>query len=137
MLPEPMPSDEKPDYEVGYGRPPRHTRFKKGQSGNPRGRAPGAKNLSTLLAEALNELVIIAENGGRRKISKRQAIIKQLVNQSAKGDWRATKLLLDIQLDIEHRSEPQNSESSFDSADDKVIEQLMTRLRPKKPASDD
>ena len=132
-----MASDQKGDYEVGYRKPPRHTRFNKGQSGNPKGRPGGAKNLSTLLSEALNEPVIVAENGGRRTISKRQAIIKQLVNQSAKGDWRATKLLLDIQLDIEHRSEPQTAESSFGSADDKVIEQLKARLRRNKPVSDD
>jgi hypothetical protein len=132
-----MASDHKGDYEVGYRKPPRHTRFNKGQSGNPKGRPGGAKNLSTLLSEALNEPVIVAENGGRRTISKRQAIIKQLVNQSAKGDWRATKLLLDIQLDIEHRSEPQTAESSFGSADDKVIEQLKARLRRNKPVSDD
>ena len=132
-----MPYDQQRDDQVGYRKPPRHSRFKKGQSGNPKGRPGGAKNLSTLLSEALNELVIVAENGGRRKISKRQAIIKQLVNQSAKGDWRATKLLLEFQLDIEQRSEPQSSESSFGSADDKVIEQLMTRLRRQKPVSDD
>ena len=126
-----------PDYEVGYRKPPRHTRFNKGQSGNPKGRPGGAKNLSTLLSEALNEPVIVAENGGRRTISKRQAIIKQLVNQSAKGDWRATKLLLDIQLDIEHRSEPQTAESSFGSADDKVIEQLKARLKRSTSGSDD
>ena len=132
-----MASDHKGDYEVGYRKPPRHTRFNKGQSGNPKGRPGGAKNLSTLLSEALNEPVIVAENGGRRTISKRQAISKQLVNQSAKGDWRATKLLLDIQLDIEHRSEPQTAESSFGSADDKVIEQLKARLRRNKPVSDD
>jgi len=132
-----MASDHKGDYEVGYRKPPRHTRFNKGQSGNPKGRPGGAKNLSTLLSEALNEPVIVAENGGRRTISKRQAIIKQLVNQSAKGDWRATKLLLDIQLDIEHRSEPQTAESSFSAADEKVIEQLKARLRRNKPVSDD
>jgi Family of unknown function (DUF5681) len=62
-----MPRDNEGDYEVGYGRPPRHTRFVKGQSGNPRGRPPGAKNLSSLLGEALNETVIVTENGGRRK----------------------------------------------------------------------
>ena len=132
-----MASDHKGDYEVGYRKPPRHTRFNKGQSGNPKGRPGGAKNLSTLLSEALNEPVIVAENGGRRTISKRQAIIKQLVNQSAKGDWRATKLLLDIQLDIEHRSEPQTAESSFSAADEKVIAQLKARLRRNKPVSDD
>src|SRR5712671_3028707 len=96
----PMPPDNERDYEVGYGKPPRHTRFKRGRSGNPRGRPPGSKNLPTLLSEALNEPVIVAENGGRRKISKRQAIIKQLVNQSAKADWRATKILLSIIQDI-------------------------------------
>ena len=132
-----MPADKKRDYEVGYGKPPRHTRFTKGRSGNPRGRAPGTKNLKTFLIDALNELVVVTENGGRRTISKGQAIIKQLVNQSAKGDWRATKLLLDIQLDIEHRSEPQTAESSFSAADEKVIAQLKARLNGKKRGSDD
>jgi hypothetical protein len=132
-----MPSDPKRDYEVGYSKPPCHSRFKKGPSGNPNGRPGGAKNLSTLLCEALNELVIVAENGGRRKISKRLAIIKQLVNQSAKGDWRAVRLLLDIQQDIESRTEPQTSENSFGSADEKVIEPLKARLRGNKRGSDD
>ena len=35
-------------YAVGWGKPPRHTRFKKGQSGNPKGRPPGSKNMNTL-----------------------------------------------------------------------------------------
>ena len=132
-----MPSDTKGDFEVGYGKPPRHTRFKTGRSGNPRGRRRRSRNLSTLLGEALNEPVVVAENGGRRKISKREAIIKQLVNQSAQGDWRAAKLLLDILQDIERRTEPQTPESSFGSADEKVIEQLKARLRGKKRELDD
>ena len=124
-----MPSKIPCDYEVGYGKPPHHTRFKKGQSGNPRGRPSGSKNLATVLSEALNELVIVAENGGRRKITKRQAIITQLVNQSAKADWRATKILLDILQAIESRSEPAAAEtSSFSEADEKVIEQLRARF---------
>jgi Family of unknown function (DUF5681) len=132
-----MPSDEKRDDGVGYGRPPRHTRFKKGQSGNPKGRPGGAKNLSTLLTDALNELVIVAENGRRRKISKRLAIIKQLVNHAAKGDWRAAKLLFDILYEIERRSEPEPSGSSFSMADEKVIAQLKARLRGQKRESND
>src|SRR5205823_4232093 len=124
-----MPSKIPCDYEVGYGKPPRHTRFKKGQSGNPRGRPSGSKNLSTLFSEALNELVVVAENGGRRKITKRQAIITQLVNQSAKADWRATKILLDILQTIEARTEPDSPETSaFSEADEKVLEQLKARF---------
>ena len=54
-----MPREKRRDYDVGYGKPPRHTRFQKGQSGNPRGRSCRSKNLKTLLSEALNEPAII------------------------------------------------------------------------------
>ena len=124
-----MSTDNKRDYEVGYGKPPRHTRFTKGQSGNPRGRPPGAKNLKTLLSEALNEPVIVTENGGHRKITKRQAIITQLVNRSATADLRAIKILLDMLRDIEGQTEPASPETSaFTAADEKVIEQLRVRF---------
>src|SRR5438128_1118051 len=120
-----MPADKQADYAVGYGKPPRRTRFTKGQSGNPRGRLPGAKNLKTLLSEALNEPVIVAENGRHRKITKREAIITQLVNRSATADLRAIKILLDMLRDIEGHTEPASPEtSSFSEADEKVIEQL-------------
>ena len=127
-----MLADEKRDYAVGYGRPPRHTRFEKGRSGNPKGRPSGAKNLSTLFIEALNETVIIAENGGRRKISKRQAIVKQIVNKAAKGDWRCTKLLLELPQEAGSPTEPKSSESSFGAADKGTIEQLKARMRSSK-----
>ena len=124
-----MPPDQKRDYEVGYGKPPRHTRFKRGQSGNPRGRSPGAKDLKTLLSEALNEFVIVSENGGRRKITKREAIVTQLVNRSASADFRAIKILLDMVRDIESQTEPASVETSpFSESDEKVIEQLKARF---------
>ena len=125
----PMPPDQKGDYEVGYRKPPRHSRFTKGQSGNPRGRPAGAKNLKTLLSEALNEPVIVTENGGRRRVTKRQAIITQLVNRSATADWRAIKILLDLVREIEGQSEPAASETTaFSEADEMVLEQLRARF---------
>ena len=130
-------ADKKDDYEIGYGKPPQNTRFKKGQSGNPRGRAPGAKDLKTLLIDTLNEPVVVTENGGRRTISKRQAIVEQLVNQSAKGDWRAVKLLVDMLHETEGGSEPEAAESSFGEADQKIIAQLKAQLNGKKRESDD
>ena len=124
----PRDYDKKAAYEVGYGKPPHHTRFVKGQSGNPKGRPPAAKNVKTLLREALNEPVIIAENGRRRKITKIRAIITQVVNRSAKGDWRGIKILFDIIRDIEGQAEPISAETSgFAEADEKVIEQLRAR----------
>ena len=124
-----MPADKKRDYEVGYGKPPRHTRFAKGRSGNPRGRPRGAKSFNTLLSDKLNEPVTVAENGGRRKISKREAIVTQLVNRSAAADFRAIKILLDIVRDIERQTEPISSETAaFSEADEKVLKQLRARF---------
>ena len=124
-----MPRDQRRDYEVGYGKPPRETRFVKGRSGNPRGRPRGAKSFNTLLSDKLNEPVTVAENGGRRKISKREAIVTQLVNRSAAADFRAIKILLDIVRDIERQTEPISSETpQFSEADVKVLEQLRARF---------
>ena len=50
-----MADEDKPEYAVGFGKPPRRTRFCKGQSGNPKGRPRGAKNLATLMEKVLKE----------------------------------------------------------------------------------
>ena len=130
--------DEKSGYAVGYGKPPCQTRFKKGQSGNPKGRTAGARNLSTLLSEALNERVVVTQNGKRRKITKRKAIITQLVNRSASADLPALKLLFDMVRDTENRMDSAAPETaSFSAEDEKVIAQLKARLDAKKRESDD
>jgi len=95
-----------PDYEVGYKKPPKHSQFKKGQSGNPRGRPRGAKNFATLFNEALDEKVVIIENGRHRKITKREAMFKQLANRAAQGDPKATQTVLRHLPDLERRCEP-------------------------------
>ncbi|MEO3475360.1 DUF5681 domain-containing protein [Roseomonas sp. CAU 1739] len=82
------------DGRVGYGRPPTHTQFKPGQSGNPKGRPSGSANITTLIEETLNEKVPVTEGGRRRSITKAKAIAKQLVNKAARGDLQATRLLL-------------------------------------------
>jgi hypothetical protein len=124
-----MPREKICDYEVGYRKPPRKTRFTKGQSGNPRGRPCSAKNLKTLLNEALNETIIVTENGGRRRLTKREAILTQLVNRSATADFRAIKILLDLLRNIEAQTEPTATEASaFNDADEKVLEQLRARF---------
>src|SRR5438876_7779943 len=122
-------SDTVSDYKVGPGKPPLHTRFKKGQSGNPRGRR--TKNLPALLVAALNQPVAVTENGRRRQVTKREVVIAQLVNKSATADLRATKMLLDILKDIEKQAgtAPMPQPDPFTAADEEVIENLVTRLR--------
>jgi len=124
-----MPIDEERDYEVGYSKPPRHTRFVKGQSGNPRGRPPGAKNMKTLLNKALNELVVVTDNGGRRKLTKREAIVTQLVNRSAKADFKAIQILLGLLRDIEGDTDSPAADQTFTEADQRIIQRMRARLR--------
>src|ERR1700747_81503 len=125
----PMPPDDQRDYEVGYRKPPSHTRFVKGQSGNSRGRPTGDKNMKTLLTKALNELVVVTDNGGRRKVSKREAIVTQLVNRSAKADYRAIQILLGMLRDVEGDTDAHSSDAAFTEADQQIIQRIRSRLR--------
>lgn len=80
---------DRKDYEVGYGRPPKHSRFKPGQSGNPRGRPKGAKNVATVLRETMGKKITITENGRRKTISWLDAIVLRLSRSAVEGDARA------------------------------------------------
>jgi hypothetical protein len=84
------------EYAVGKGKPPQHTRFRKGQSGNPTGRRKGSLNMATLLERALNERVVVTENGKRKTITKLEAMLKQLANKAASGDTRVIRLLMPL-----------------------------------------
>jgi hypothetical protein len=100
--------------------PSLHTRFKKGQSGNPRGRPQ--QNLAALLAAALNEKVTATVDGKRKQVTKREAVITQLVNKSASAELRATKMLIDLIRDIEKKADPAPAEKSpFSPTDREVV----------------
>jgi hypothetical protein len=119
----------KRQYAANYRKPPLHTRFKKGQSGNSRGRPK--KNLPALLVAALNEPVYVTTNGRRRKITKREAVITQLVNESAGANLQATKMLIDMMKDIEKKTGAESLPEPyrFAAADEEVIRGVAERIR--------
>jgi hypothetical protein len=78
-------------YEVGYGKPPKETKFMKGRSGNPKGRPKGSKNLATSFMEIGREQITVTEGGRTRTMTKAEAVVHQLTNKAASGDPRARR----------------------------------------------
>jgi hypothetical protein len=122
-----MSDDQEPPYKVGYRNPPTATQFKKGRSGNPKGRPKRPKSFVSLLAEALDERVWINEGGRRKSISKRQALAKQFANKGAAGDIRAAKLLMDLIQVMDRECEIGARESRY-ASDKAARERIMARL---------
>jgi Family of unknown function (DUF5681) len=81
-------------YPVGYKRPPEHTRFKPGKSGNPSGRAKGSQNLRTLFKKVMAEKVSLREGGDVRKVSKAEAILRGMVVSAMRGDAKSAAAVL-------------------------------------------
>jgi hypothetical protein len=124
------------DYDVGYGKPPKTTRFQKGQSGNPKGRPKGSKNLSTLLEEELEQPVLITENGQRRKITKRRASMKQLVNRAASGEHRALQILINYLHDHEKQA-ASAPDLLIDEADQEIVNGIFERFNNTQRATEE
>jgi hypothetical protein len=121
---------EKKPYEVGYGKPPKSGQFKLGESGNRKGRPKGAKNMATVLEEELNTRIEVTEHGKRKKITKRQAVIKQAVNKAVSGDPKFVPIVLSEVRAREGTQSPIPAEQHFTSEDDgKVMESIRARMR--------
>lgn len=92
-------------YKTGYRHPPLANQFEKGKSGNPAGRPKGARNISSTIAAALAERVVVNIGGRRKSITKLEAAVTQLANKAAGGDPKATKLMMDLLHQSEARDE--------------------------------
>ena len=119
---------------VGYGKPPRRSQFKKGRSGNPKGRPKGTPNFATAFEEVLNEPVVVNEGGQRKTVGKVVAIIKQVVNKAAQGDARATQQVFKERAVLENeRSQATPPTLTLTDADALVMEHLAARIRALTP----
>src|SRR5260370_41296916 len=123
-----MRSDGTRDYEIGYGRPPVGSRFKKGNNANPRGRPRKSKDLAAMLKRALDTPVMVVKNGARRRLTKREIVIEQLVDKCAGADLRATKILLDMLHKLERAVVATAAETASSDAADDLYEQPRSKL---------
>lgn len=93
--PEPTVS-EIDGYPVGYGKPPAHSRFRPGQSGNPAGRRKGVRNLRTDVKRTLSTPIKVKEDGRTRKKSTQEGALMVLREKALRGDARALDRLLEL-----------------------------------------
>ncbi|MDP9421356.1 MAG: DUF5681 domain-containing protein [Pseudomonadota bacterium] len=131
-----MSGDDRP-YEVGYGKPPPHTRFRPGQSGNPRGRPKNARNSANIVRDALMTRVKLKENGRTRNMSKLEVSMTQLANKAAAGDLKAIAMVIGLYREVEAEASGRSQEAPLDRADREVLEMLLDKVRAASEADSD
>ena len=102
-----MTDNIKSSTRVGYGKPPDHKKFKKGQSGNPSGRPRGSRNIHKSIRDSLDETVVITEGGRSRRIRKVELSVKKLVMKAMTGDLKAIEMCLAYLADHDSAQPPE------------------------------
>ncbi len=121
----------------GAGRPPRKGLFQPGQSGYPRGRSKGAKNLQTCIREQLAAKVTVVERGVSRQVTKTQAIAMQLVNKAAAGDPKGLAAVVNLTREYDEALPDSRLDVLARAEDAAVIAGIIARIRGcGSPASD-
>lgn len=110
--------------KVGYGRPPIHSRFKPGSSGNPNGRPKGTGSFRADFAEELAELIAVPGHDG--KCTKRRAIVKKLVADSISGEAKDPTAL--VVLCAKLFPEPEDADPRA-AEDEAFVDKLAERQR--------
>ena len=120
------------NFEVGFGRPPRHSQFVKGKSGNPKGRPKGARGVGAILNELIQERVpVTGRNGRRRWMPVLEIALRRLVT-GAMRDAKALKELLSL---VDRYGYAGEAPVPFDEmlAEDKAILARYLPLKAKRP----
>jgi uncharacterized protein DUF5681 len=122
------------EFKVGYRKPPREHQFKKGQSGNPKGRPKGSLNIENVVRQVLTESITITVNGKSQRISAFHAMLLSMRNKAIKSDPRAFKILTDLasQLGLLDDDADGSSTQGLSANDREVLDALLSRIDLKK-----
>ena len=115
------------EYEVGYGKPPKSSQFRRGKSGNPKGRPRGSLKLATDLAAELNEQITVREDGKSRRVSKQRALIKSLMAKALQGDVRANAAVLALYARV-ITDLPNDEDSVVEENELQILRQFAPKL---------
>lgn len=110
-------------YEVGYGRPPKASRFKPGQSGNPRGRPKEAKSVDDVFQKRLFAKVKVQEKGRQTEMTVLEVIIGRLLKRAADGDNRSIAIVLN-QMRLPKGAEDGRPDTASPEQDRQVLEEF-------------
>jgi hypothetical protein len=114
------------EYKVGYGKPPKKSQFRKGQSGNPKGRPKGSKNVGTFLMEELMSSVTLSENGRPTTVPKAKLLAKRLIAKAANGDMRAIAMTFELAAKYQ-KEEPAADNDNLPEEDDAILAAYLAR----------
>ena len=120
-------------YAVGYGKPPKHAQWKKGQSGNPGGRARKPANLASLVSALLAKRVVVRDGTTTARRTRLEHLLHRLLEKAIAGDPRLMKMALDeVRKYEEARGDDDTpgglSGEALSRVDAEVIEGLFVRL---------
>lgn len=114
-------------YPVGYCKPPVHTRFKPGKSGNPKGGRKGQKNPLELIEKVLGMKVNVSDGRSVKRVSILEAGFRSIAAKAAKGDLKAMQLMLNL---VEQARAEAGQDQGVIGADDlAIIERYAARLQ--------
>ncbi len=124
---EPAGQGPKADYDVGYKRPPRHTRFKPGQSGNPKGRPKGLPNHGTTVSRVMSEKVSVREGDRTRTMTKLEAMVQAHASKAMKGDARSASIVIGLLTRMGLLGDQQDEVLAALPEDDAIIQDYLRR----------